>query len=386
MKRGFFIMLLIMALMCASCTPSEDKAINSETDNIAEVDVPEGYNGGVDEILSEMTLEEKVYQMFIIRPESITDVGTVIQAGDATKAALEQYPVGGIIYSADNLIDVEQTRTMIENTRNYSKIAPFISVDEEGGDVARVAQKLGTTKFEPMYNYKNGGADTANDIYTTIANDIKSLGFNLDFAPVADVWTNPDNRVIGTRAFSDDPAQAAEMVSAAVSGLQDNGVSASIKHFPGHGNTKGDSHTGFVYTSKTLDELRECEFLPFMAGIEAGTDFVMVGHIIVPDVDDVPATLSHIIVTDILKGELGYDGIVITDGMEMGAIAENYISADATVMAVQAGCDVILEPEDFNESADALMAAVNSGVISEECINESVRKILECKLRRGIIK
>ena len=370
-----------MVLICASCS--------GKTAGVGQSDVVEAetkHGGRADELLNSMTLEEKIYQMFIIRPESITGVGTVIQAGDATKAALLEYPVGGFIYNADNLIDAEQTKTMIENTKSYLKIAPFISVDEEGGLVSRVAQKLSTTKFEPMYNYKDDGADTANYIYTTIANDIKPLGFNLDFAPVADVWTNPDNQVIGTRAFSDDPKQAAVMVGAAVNGLQDNGVSASVKHFPGHGNTEGDSHNEFVYTSKTLDELRECEFLPFQAGIDAGADFVMVGHIIVPSLDGVPATLSYKIVTDILKDELGYNGLVITDGMEMGAIAENYTNAAAAVMAVQAGCDVILEPVDFVEYADALIAAVRDGAISEERINESVRKILDCKIRRGIIE
>ena len=383
MKHGFLkaAAVFTMALMCASCAGGDVGDATDDTPvNAVKAD------SSADEILNGMTLEEKIYQMFIIRPEAIVDVDTVIQAGDATKDALREYPVGGIIYSADNLIDTEQTQTMIENTKSYLKIAPFISVDEEGGLVARVAQKLGTTAFEPMYTYKDDGADKANYIYTTIANDIKPLGFNLDFAPVADVWTNPDNEVIGTRAFSDEPNQAAQMVGAAVRGLQDNGVSASVKHFPGHGNTEGDSHTGFVYTSKTFDELRECEFVPFKAGIDAGADFVMVGHIIVTDVDDVPATLSNKIVTDILKGELGYGGLIITDGMEMGAIADNYTSAQAAVMTVQAGCDVILEPAVFTESADALIAAVRDGTISEERINESVRKILECKIKRGIIE
>ena len=383
MKHGFLkaAAVFTMALMCASCAGGDVSDVSDEMPvNAVKAD------SSADEILNGMTLEEKIYQMFIIRPEAIVDVDTVVQAGDATKDALYEYPVGGIIYSADNLIDIEQTKTMIENTKDYLKIAPFISVDEEGGLVARVAQKLGTTAFEPMYTYKDDGEDKANYIYTTIANDIKPLGFNLDFAPVADVWTNPDNQVIGTRAFSDEPNQAAQMVGAAVTGLQDNGVSASVKHFPGHGNTEGDSHTGFVYTSKTLDELRECEFVPFKEGIDAGADFVMVGHIIVTDVDDVPATLSNKIVTDILKGELGYTGLIITDGMEMGAIADNYTSAQAAVMTVQAGCDVILEPAVFTESADAIISAVRDGTISEERINESVRKILECKIKRGIIE
>ena len=386
MRRGIFkaAAVLALALMCASCADGAVNAPENESSGIS-VNADELRGNEADILLNSMTIEEKIYQMFIIRPESILDVETVIQAGDATRSALGQYPVGGIIYGADNLVDAEQTKTMIENVKSYLSIAPFIGVDEEGGLVARVAQKLGTTKFEPMYSYKDGGADAANDIYTTIANDIKPLGFNLDFAPVADVWTNPDNQVIGTRAFSDNADEAAAMVGAAVRGLQDNGICASVKHFPGHGNTEGDSHTGFVYTSKTLDELRVCEFLPFKAGIDADADFVMVGHIIAPAVDDAPATLSHTMVTDILKGELGYEGLVITDGMEMGAIADNYTPADAAVMAVQAGCDVILEPGDFYEYADALMAAVRDGRISEERIDESVRKILECKIRRGIV-
>ncbi len=371
--------LAASASVCASCAavpdreiPVPDEPYISETDEAGEM-------------LEAMTLHEKICQMFIVRPESITGVDTAVQAGEATKAALEKYPVGGIIYGADNLTGAEQAAAMIANTVSYSKIQPFISVDEEGGLVARAAQKLGTTKFEPMYRYRDGGAAKASEIYETIAGDIKQFGFNLDYAPVADVWTNPENTVIGERAFSDDPDEAAAMVGAAVAALQDNGVCAAVKHFPGHGNTQGDSHEGFVYSDRTLDELRACEFLPFKAGIDAGTDFVMAGHIIIPDIDSAPASLSHTLITDILKGELGFGGIVITDGMEMGAIADNYSSADAAVLAVKAGCDMILEPADFYEAADALTAAVESGGIGEERIDESVRKILECKLRRGII-
>lgn len=371
MKYGLITTAVIAAALCAACSSAP-----AESDR--------AYVPRESEILQDMTTEEKVCQMFIVRPESITGAGTVTQAGKVTKAALKQYPVGGIIYSADNLIDAEQTTEMIKNTTKYSEIAPFISVDEEGGAVARVAQKLGTTRFEPMYSYKGEGK--AGEIYSTIAGDIKQFGFNLDFAPVADVWTNPENKVIGTRAFSDNPSEAADMVGAAVTALQDNGVCAAIKHFPGHGDTAGDSHEGFVYTSKTLDELRECELVPFKAGIAAGADFVMVGHIIAEAVDSAPATLSKAIVTDILKGELGFDGIVITDGMEMGAIADNYTAGDAAVKAIEAGCDVILEPESFTEAKDAVLNAVETGVISESRIDESVEKILRCKLDRGIIE
>lgn len=340
---------------------------------------------GADARLAEMSLYEKVYQMFVVSPEKLTGVSTVTQAGETTKNALAQYPVGGIMYNTKNLRTAEQVTEMIANTKAYSKTAPFISVDEEGGNVARVAGTLGTTAFSPMYTYRDEGPAKAYEIGAVLARDISRFGFNQDYAPVADVWTNPANRVISTRAFSGDPNAAADMVAAAVKGMQDNGVIATVKHFPGHGDTAEDSHTGRAYSHKDLDQLRACEFLPFRAGIAAGVDFVMCAHITVPAVDALPATMSKTLVTDILRGELGFSGVVITDAMEMQAISSYYPSGTAAVNAVKAGCDMILSPDTLAEAAQGVIAAVESGEISQARIDESVRRILTVKEKYGIL-
>jgi len=212
-----------------------------------------------------------------------------------------------------------------------------------------------------------------------------SLGFNQNYAPVADVWTNPDNQVIATRAYSNTPETAAELVASAVKGFQDNGIIATLKHFPGHGETAEDTHTQTAFSYKSLEELFSCEFLPFQAGISAGADFVMCAHITVPKVDNVPATLSKIFITNILRGELGFQGVVITDAMEMGAISDQYSSDVAAVKAIQAGCDMILCPEDMQLAIQGILDAVSKGELSEERIDQSVRRILSVKEKYGLL-
>ncbi|MDE6828880.1 MAG: beta-N-acetylhexosaminidase, partial [Lachnospiraceae bacterium] len=210
------------------------------------------------------------------------------------------------------------------------------------------------------------------------------LGFNVDFAPVADVASNPDNQVIGSRSFGSDAGLVSQMVAREVQGMQEQGVSASLKHFPGHGDTSEDSHAEMAVSKKTADELRNMEFLPFKAGIEAGVDMVMIGHISVPAItgSDIPASLSEQIITGCLREELGYQGIVVTDSMSMGAIVNTYTSADAAVRALQAGCDMLLMPQDFQAARQAVLDAVKDSVLSEERLDESLRRIFRVKLRQ----
>ncbi len=213
-------------------------------------------------------------------------------------------------------------------------------------------------------------------------------GFNVDFAPVADVLTNVDNTVIGNRAFSSDAGVAAQMVSRAVTGLQETGVSACLKHFPGHGDTAGDSHTGAAQTDRTKEEMEAEEFLPFQSGIEAGVDMIMVGHITAPnltDGDSLPASISEKIITGVLRNELGYHGIIITDAMNMGAITEYYKSDVAAIMALKAGADMVLMPENFEEAYQGVLDAVVDGTVSEERINDSLRRIYRVKLKSRVL-
>ena len=363
-------------------TTEEQTADSQETTEVTEEEKP----SLVDETLAGMTLHEKVCQMMFVTPEELTGEDGVTVAGDATRQALENYPVGGIVYFAKNLESQDQVKEMIDNSQKYSSIGLFVATDEEGGVVNRLMDTVGTTYIGSMYYYKDDGDETAYENAYTIANDMSALGFNLDFAPVADVWSNPDNTVIGERAYSDDYAQAAELVGNAVKGFTDGGVMCTLKHFPGHGDTAEDSHYSSAYVHRTKEEIMADEMQPFRSGIEAGAEFVMVGHLIVPDIDEVPATLSYKIATGILRDELKFEGVVITDSFEMESIADNYSVDDAVVMSVKAGMDMILQPKDMASAVNSIEQAVADGELSEDRIDESVRRILTLKESRGLLK
>ena len=338
-----------------------------------------------EELLAGMTLHEKVCQLFVVQPADLTGVYKVTAAGETTRQALERYPVAGLLYDASNLVTMEQTKTMLANVQTFTKIPLILTCDEEGGRVNRLMHTIGTTYIGPMLDYKDQGRQVAEDNAKTIASDLISCGFNMDLAPVADVWSNPNNTAIGDRAYSDDFEQAAELVSAAVNGFHQGGAACTLKHFPGHGDTSADSHYGSVYVYKTLDELRTAEFLPFQAGISAGADAVMMGHLILPDIDGQPALMSHKIVTEILREELGFVGVVITDSLEMQAMTDHYGSGEIAVKAIQAGVDLLLSPQNLDQAVAALTQAVEEGTITQERLDESVLRVLRLKINRGII-
>ena len=358
----------------------------------------------VDEVeaqLQKMTLREKVGQMFYVRPEcldttihfnlpsgideSADDIREIkLQAVNATmKGVNEKYPVGGIILYAHNIKDEAQLARFIPEIRAL-KGSPLLCIDEEGGRVARIANNdnFNEKKYESMGAIgATGDPQNAYECGNTIGTYLRRYGFDIDFAPVADVNTNPENIVIGQRAFSDDPVVAAPMVTNYLQGLKDAGVTGCIKHFPGHGDTKSDTHYGYAQSMKTWDEMLGCEMTTFKAGIAWGCQLIMTAHIAVPNVtgSDVPSTMSPVILQDKLRTELGYQNIIITDAMEMGAITQQYNCAEATVGCIKAGVDIVLGPQNFIEAFDAVIAAVKDGTITEERINQSVRRILKLK-------
>lgn len=336
----------------------------------------------VDSYLSEMPLEDKVAGLFIVTPEALTGVSTAIQAGDGTQTALNEYAVGGLIYFDKNIEDREQLAEMLANTESMSRYPIFLGVDEEGGAVSRVAESgIDVIRVDDMATIgANGDTAQAYEAGLTIGTYLKELGFNLDFAPVADVADSGDG-ALGDRVFGSDAALVGDMVSNMVDGIEGTGVSSCLKHFPGIGSVEGDTHDGRVETTKTLDEMRNSDFISFKAGIEAGADFVMVSHVTATAVDetDVPCSLSKTVITDILRNELGFEGVVITDALDMGAITEYYTSEEAAVQAIEAGADMLLMPEDFHAAYDALLEAVQGGTISEERIDESLRRIYRVK-------
>lgn len=442
MKRIVYVMLICLLMMCVGCSKKdtndnnivnkeeqdnkgEETAKPEETDQPEETTAPEESEepeetdtngddsetntdeedslvvkdevvvvGMAEDILKNMTLEEKIGQLFIVNFELLDDSeGSYYEWRELTdnmKTALDKYKVGGVTFFARNIETREQTMEFINDLQENSRVPLFISVDEEGGDVARIANNtnMKTTVFPSMEVVGElGDEDYAYTIGETIGKEIKELGFNLDFAPVADVKTNEANTEIGNRSFGSDPKLVAKMVKQVVKGLQSQNVSATLKHFPGHGDVSENSHDGSVNVENDIERLRKIDFVPFKAGIKAGVDFIMVSHISISRVTEStePASLCSLVMQNMLRTELGFEGVIITDAFNMKAITDNYTAGKAAVTAIKSGADVILMPENLEEAYESVLEAVNDGTIKESNIDDSVRRILQLKLKRGII-
>ena len=342
-------------------------------------------------LLDTMTDEEKLWQLFFVTPEAITNVDTATLAGETTKKALEQYPVGGIVYFAKNLEDREQTIALLENTQSYAKIPLFLGVDEEGGTVSRVGSnpELGVPSVGDMRSLgKQQDPAAAYAAGQDIGSGLHALGFNLDFAPVADVAQGADS-VIGSRSFGSDAELCASLAGVIVKSLRAEGIVSCLKHFPGYGSATVDDHNGTSIVEKSLSELETCDLVPFQSIIasEESVPFVMVSHLSYPNVtgSDTPADLSSSIVTDILRDKLDYQNVIITDSHAMASITDHYSAGEAAVKALAAGCDMILMPSDLQAAFDAVKAAVADGTLSQTRIDESVLRILTVKAEYGII-
>ena len=352
-----------------------------EPETIPEKTPEEKLDEIIDAAIEVMPLEDKVAGLFIVTPEAITGVDIAVQAGDGTKDALNQYAVGGLVYFGQNIRSAEQLTEMLTNTTAYSRYPLFLAVDEEGGSVSRVAD-AGLAENIGSAQDIGSGADPplAYEAGQNVAAYLNTYGFNLDFAPVADI-RNTEDSIIGNRAYGSDSAIVSSMAVSMLQGLEDNGVSACLKHFPGIGSSTEDTHTGMAVSNRTLDEFRAEEFVVFKNGIDAGVDFIMVSHLSLPAItgDNTPGTLSPVVVTDLLREELGYEGVVITDAMNMEAISTYYGADEAAILALKAGCDMILMPDDFELAYQGVLAAVQNGTISEERINDSLRRIYRIK-------
>ncbi len=381
------LLLFSLIFLLASCSNSDNDPVTEPTD--------EQY---VETVLSQMSLRDKVGQMFWIRPEYLLEDianGTLtpttaewpsfnVTSITAEMAQLDSlYPAGGVILFAHNCVEAQQLKAFVPQIKAL-KNAPLLAIDEEGGRVARLANNdaFGLNKFESMtWLCQHGGDTTVYNAARYIGSYLKDFGFDVDFAPVADVNSNPDNPIIGTRSFSSDPDSVATMVCSYLDGLSANGIIGCIKHFPGHGDTQTDTHLGYAETKKTWQEMLSCEMIPFKAGIKHGVETIMTAHITAPNVDgsNVPSTMSSLILQDKLRNELGYKNLVVTDAMEMGAISQQYTPEEAVVKSIQAGVDVLLCVPKYKKAFDAVVNAVKDGTISESRINESVRRILLLK-------
>lgn len=338
--------------------------------------------------LQEMSLEEKLCQMFFTTPDTLTEVYGAAQAMEGTQAALEAYPVGGILYERQNMQNAGQLSTMISNSQSYSTLPLFIAVAEEGGSVAPLTSIGATSYYSTMAVYgEEENIQRVGEIGLEMAEDLLALGINVNLAPVADVQTNPANTEIGDRSFGADSAITTQLALTMLQSLEEGGVTACVKYFPGLASADGNSENGQVISQRTLDELRQAELLPFVSAIENGARMMIVSHMSLPAVagDETPCSLSRIVVTDLLRVDLGYEGLILTDALDKGAITDHYEGGEAAVQAVEAGCDILLQPENLEETLAALLTAVEEGRLTEERINESVLRILYLKLEMGLI-
>lgn len=339
-------------------------------------------------LLENMTLEEKVSQLFVVSPDTLNNVTGTYSVNQTITANLEAYPVGGVIFYEPCIYTPQQVSDLISEMQSLVSIPMFIGVDGEGGYDSGLSKFGITNSYDMMYAYGEGG-DTAlvEEIGSEIGASLTEVGFNLDFAPVADVLVDPDNTEVGRRSFGSSPETVSSMVQAMVRGLHSGHTISCMKHFPGLASTPEDTGEGTVSSPRTMEDLRSTEFLPFRAGLEAGVDMVMISHVSYPEIvsDSRPGSLSPIIVTELLRNELGYSGVVITDSFAKGAIRNNYSDGEAAVLAIQAGCDMILMPEDLEASVEAVITAVRNGNIPESRLNESVLRILSLKAACGLL-
>ena len=368
-----------------------------------------GDSEAIKAIIDKMTLEQKVAQLFVVSPETLTGVDSVQYAGDMTYQALQDYPVGGIVFAKDNIDSSSQFGTMTDNLQSYSEeisgLPLFLAAAEEGGS----ASVLGNNDNLDEY-YENSYSDDDSDYSSSSANSVHSgapsmseigrkddstnayeagksigslmsaYGLNLDLAPVADVLSG-NSTGIGNRTFGTDAQTVSDMALEVIRGIQEEDVNAAMKYFPGYG-AASSNMSGFPVINSSLDELKKKEFLPYSNAIAQGMDFVMVGHISVPNVtgDDTPASLSEKMISEVLRKDLGFKGIVMTDYLNDKTIVKNYGAADAAVKAIQAGADLLLEPDDLEAAYEGVLKAVKKGYITEDRLDESIYRILRVKL------
>ena len=326
----------------------------------------------IQEKLEEMSLDEKVAQLIIPQaPRAVTL--------NPETEHLETAPYGGYILMGENFRTLKKTREFVENLQSLAKTPLIIMTDEEGGLVQRIKSITNRTATEipPMWQIGQTGDTTKAKVAGKImAEEMRTIGINVDNAPDADVYSNPYNTVIGNRSFSSDPEIVAKMSVALAEGLEENGVMPIYKHFPGHGNTATDSHSALPIITLSREELDENDLIPFKNAIKNNATAIMVGHIALPNVtgNNTPASLSYELTTGLLRNELGFKGLVVTDGLNMGALTSNYDEADIFRLAVEAGADLLVVPTNPELALETIKSS-----ISEKRINESVYRILSYK-------
>ena len=393
-KIAFFILLILVFSLLSGCgsgskpenddgNVGENNTENNSNENKDENNPPKQEVDIIREQVNAMTLNEKIGQMVMVGVDGYT-------ISENSRKMIDEYNVGGFILLGENVSSSNQILTLVNSLKSANsknKIPLFLSIDEEGGRVSRMPQEF--KKFPS--NKIIGGINNTTFSYmigSLIASELKGFGLNMDFAPVLDINSNPNNPIIGDRSFGSDPEIVTKLGIQTMKGIQSGSIVPVVKHFPGHGDTSVDSHIGLPTVDNTLERLKSFEFLPFSEAIKNNTDAVMIAHILLPKIDpNNPASMSKIIITDNLRNDMKFSGVIITDDMTMGAITKNYNIGAAAVKSVNAGTDIILVCHLYdNETVvlNALRKAAESSAISEAQINESVYRILKLKQKYNL--
>ncbi|MCR4655402.1 MAG: glycoside hydrolase family 3 protein [Lachnospiraceae bacterium] len=421
-RMAILMVCLAVALNMSACGAAFPKKVN--------LSEAAASGDSVEELLSKMTLRQKIEQMMIVSyriwkelPEkNDTDINqtvenaeagipevNVTELNDKIRTDIRLHNYGGTVLFAQNYKDAEQTLRLVSDIQKTSvdsgSLPLIVSTDQEGGSVARIT--FGTNGVGNMALAATGDPQNARRMAAIYGEELSLLGVNTDLAPVVDVNSNPENPVIGVRSFSDDPKTVSEYGLAYMEGLKETGTIATLKHFPGHGNTDTDSHTGFPCINSSLEELRQCELVPFKKLVDEGVDMVMTAHIQYPKIETrtytsastgeeiyLPATMSRTIMTELLRDEMGFEGVSVTDALDMAAIADNFETEDVIKMTINAGVNMLMLPiitdtdifKKTHEMVDMAVKLAACGEIDMAAVDDSVRRILKLKEKYGILR
>jgi beta-N-acetylhexosaminidase len=380
---------LILEVLLLSCKPSLQTSSGASDGSLPQVFMAQPLESDqVGRILASLGMRERIGQTLLVHLPWVGrgEAGWILD--DRQRAFIRNLQPGGIVLYAQHMGTIDQIQALVKDLRSLCVVPPFIAVDEEGGRVSRLATAKGlkATRIPPARILAAVGRAAVSGAYATIGRELWTLGINMDFAPVADLGYQESDSVIGDRSFGTDPELVADMVSAAVDGLQANGVCAVIKHFPGHGRSAGDSHFGKQVVQADWRTLSSQDLVPFRKAIAGGVGGIMTAHIEFPQVDPVsrPVSLSPILLRDKLRGEMAYDGLVITDALDMQGVLAVDSPEDIAVASLAAGVDMLLSPEDPAKVAGAVAEAIRENRLEADAVDQACSRILAVKNRFGL--
>lgn len=379
MRKSWSILLILIAVTLLTSCAGNDANTNPDLPQPVQPPlIAPQEEDPMEKLINSMSLEEKLGQMLIAGIQGY-------EVSEGAVKLIEEHKIGGFILFGSNIKSASQLTSLVNSLKGSNranKLPLLISVDEEGGRISRIPKSIKNVPTSEEVG-RTRDEEFANEIGKLLAEKVGAFGFNMNFAPVLDINSNPNNPVIGNRAFGSSKEIVRDLGVQTMLGIKQKGIIPVIKHFPGHGDTSVDSHIGLPKVMHDLKRLKAFELAPFEQAIRQGADCVMVAHILLPSIDpDSPATLSKTMITDILRKQLDFQGVVITDDMTMGAIVQNYEIGEAAVQSINAGSDIILvahQEENVLAVLNAVKAAVEQGSVTEEQIDSSVYRIIKLK-------